>query len=501
VKNESNPEPVDVAVIGAGVAGLAAATYARLAGLSVRVFERHFIPGGLCTSWKRKGYLFDYCMDWFMGNGEKHAAYRFWRDLGVIAALRFRPIESFGRYVGADGRAFTLYTDPDRLEEEVRSLSPADLPRMRKFCRAVRKGRSFVMGQMSFAPANLPYLLKSMPAILAMSAWASTPVKGWCAGFADPLIREGFPALVGEGVTMTGPVVAFGMMNAGNAAFPLGGSIRIAEAIEARARELGAEFAYRLGAKRIVLEDGKAIGLELDDGRFQACRRVIAACDAKGTIDGLLGGSADSSAYDAEFARGSVYGGIVQVSVGVRLDPAWGLAEAPKNLNLPLDEPIVVDGTPMARIAIQQSARDPSAAPSGCASFIARFGADYDRWKALGRGTPAYAAEKARILDETVGALDRIFSGFRGRVEASDVSTPLSCERYTGNWRGSFMGWMLTAERMKELMRGRKLPKTLRGARGVYLAGQWTEPGGGIPPSAMSGRDAVRLMLKDGLGR
>lgn len=42
-------------IIGAGIAGLAAGCYARMNGYDVEIFERHTQPGGMCTSWMRKG--------------------------------------------------------------------------------------------------------------------------------------------------------------------------------------------------------------------------------------------------------------------------------------------------------------------------------------------------------------------------------------------------------------------------------------------------------------
>lgn len=48
-----------VIVIGAGVAGLTAGIYAGRSGFKVTVLEQHTIPGGMCTSWRRKGYLFE----------------------------------------------------------------------------------------------------------------------------------------------------------------------------------------------------------------------------------------------------------------------------------------------------------------------------------------------------------------------------------------------------------------------------------------------------------
>ena len=46
-------------IIGAGVAGLTAGCYAARNGYRTTILEMGQVPGGLCTSWRRKGYLFD----------------------------------------------------------------------------------------------------------------------------------------------------------------------------------------------------------------------------------------------------------------------------------------------------------------------------------------------------------------------------------------------------------------------------------------------------------
>ncbi|NTV36099.1 MAG: NAD(P)/FAD-dependent oxidoreductase, partial [Anaerolineaceae bacterium] len=73
-----------------------------------------------------------------------------------------------------------------------------------------------------------------------------------------------------------------------------------------------------------------------------------------------------------------------------------------------------------------------------------------------------------------------------------DCATPLSYERYTGNWRGSSVGWLLTKKTMLKMISGMR--KTLPGLKNFYLAGQWVEPGGSVPVVAMSGRNAVQLI-------
>ena len=72
-----------VIIIGAGFAGLSAGIYARLNGYQVRIFEMHDKPGGLCTSWRRKGYTIDGCIHWLVGSNPKSAMNRSWQEVGL----------------------------------------------------------------------------------------------------------------------------------------------------------------------------------------------------------------------------------------------------------------------------------------------------------------------------------------------------------------------------------------------------------------------------------
>jgi phytoene dehydrogenase-like protein len=40
------------------------------------------------------------------------------------------------------------------------------------------------------------------------------------------------------------------------------------------------------------------------------------------------------------------------------------------------------------------------------------------------------------------------------------------------------------------------VPKTLADLDGFYMAGQWVEPGGGVPTAVMSGRQVVQLVCE-----
>ncbi|MDW7992527.1 MAG: NAD(P)/FAD-dependent oxidoreductase, partial [Anaerolineae bacterium] len=81
--------------------------------------------------------------------------------------------------------------------------------------------------------------------------------------------------------------------------------------------------------------------------------------------------------------------------------------------------------------------------------------------------------------------------GLSAQVEMVDVATPVTYERYTGNWRGSFEGWLLTPQNAQV-----QVPRTLPGLRNFYMAGHWTMPGGGLPTALLTGRWAVQVMCR-----
>ena len=68
----------------------------------------------------------------------------------------------------------------------------------------------------------------------------------------------------------------------------------------------------------------------------------------------------------------------------------------------------------------------------------------------------------------------------------------MSAIRYTDNWHGSYQGWYPPAD----LLSGAALPKALPGLESFYMVGQWVEPGGGLPPAVLSGRNVAQIICR-----
>src|SRR3989304_10187554 len=57
--SEQHENSYDAIIIGAGIGGLVCGCYLAKAGMKVLIVEQHYQPGGYCTSFKRKGFVFD----------------------------------------------------------------------------------------------------------------------------------------------------------------------------------------------------------------------------------------------------------------------------------------------------------------------------------------------------------------------------------------------------------------------------------------------------------
>ncbi|UCE28282.1 MAG: NAD(P)/FAD-dependent oxidoreductase, partial [Candidatus Coatesbacteria bacterium] len=135
----------------------------------------------------------------------------------------------------------------------------------------------------------------------------------------------------------------------------------------------------------------------------------------------------------------------------------------------------------------------PTVAPPGKTAMFVFLESNYDYWNKLREeDRDRYREEKDRVASAVLDDLERRFPGIKNKVEATDVATPATFERITGNWRGAYEGWRITSRTPTMQM-----PKTLPGLANFWMAGQWVMPGGGLAMVLMSGRHVLQLICHD----
>jgi phytoene dehydrogenase-like protein len=456
----------------------------------------HSIPGGLCTSWKRKGYTIDGCFHWLLGTKPGTEFHRIWAELGAVQGRQVINHDRYIRIEDEEGKALTVYTDVDRLERHLKDIAPEDADIIEQTLNEVRRCTHFQLPvekpRELYGPIDgLKMIPKMLPIVRFLRRWGRVSTQDLVKRVKNSLLRRAllayaelpdYPAVV--------VLMALAWHHQKNAGYLVGGSLEFSRAIERRYLDLGGVVQYTSRVDKVLVEDNKAIGVRLADGSEHFGGTVISAADGRTTIFDMLEGKYVNDKIRGYYAELSLFPPLVQVALGV----ARSFDDVPHlvaGVNYPLREPAIIAGREVKRLGVHIYNYDPTLAPEGKTMLKVLFNSDYEHWNELREDPDIYAAEKDRIADQVVALLDQRFPGLSDQVEMRDVATPMTWERYTGNWRASHEGWLATTKTF-----GMRMGKTLPGLKNFYMTGQWVEPGGGLPPAAMSGRNVIQIICK-----
>jgi phytoene dehydrogenase-like protein len=336
-------------------------------------------------------------------------------------------------------------------------------------------------------------MIRMFPFLRFFRKWGGLSVLDFARRFKNPHLREAFPLAFGGDMPrmpMFFLLMTLGWLNSREAGYPIGGALAFAGAIERRYRSLGGEIHCKSRVDRVLVENNRAVGIKLADGTEHKGDAVISAADGHTTIFKMLEGRYINDEIRGYYENPRLYDPLIYVGLGV----ARRFDDVPASVGgvaFPLQKPVSVAGKERKALSALIYSFDPTLAPEGKTLIKVQFPTDYDYWETLSRQPDLYKAEKKQIADTVISLLDRRFPGLAKQVEMCDVATPVTWVRYTGNWRGSYEGWLPNAEMLMK-----KMSKTLPGLENFYMAGQWVEPGGGMPTAALSGRNVVQILCK-----
>jgi len=486
-----------IIIIGAGIAGLSAGCYLQMNGYKTHIFEMHNLPGGVCTAWQRKDYTIDGCMHWLAGSGTASAMYRVWNELGVFKNHTFYDHDEYVQVETREGGRFTLYVDPDRLEQHMLELAPEDSAVIKEFAGALRKMKGFDMPvgkppEMEGPLDKLRSGLRFLPYLGLLRKWGKATVNDYAARFKSPFLREALMMTIGDVdvFPMFGLLMPMAWVHAKAAGYPLGGSLEFAKTIEKRYIDLGGRISYDSRVDKVLVENDRAVGIRLADGTEHRADRVISAADGHSTIFDMLDGTYINETIKGYYRDLPLFPPMLMVSFGV----ARTFDDSPPSVggvHLALDETLTIAGKERKTVNLYIYNHDPSLAPEGKTVLKFILMTDYDYWEELHKDLERYKAEKEHIADALQAVLEKRFPGVSELIEMRDVATPMTWVRYTANWRASYEGWMMSMDTWNLRMK-----KTLPGLSNFYMVGQWVEPGGGLPPAALSGRNLTQILCK-----
>lgn len=448
------------------------------------------------TAWKRKGYTIDGCIHWLTGSGPNSSYYPLWKEIGLLRDQAVFDPEVFLYYEYTDGRKFYFYSDIDRLEQHMLELAPEDAAVIREFTGAARRLSGFnipvemsgsIIQSLLRAVRSLPQMLRVMP---TLTKWMKVDLGSFAARFKNPVLKKVFGGMWMPEMSAGGYIFTSALLHDKAAGYPMGGSLPMARGVEQRYLELGGEIHYNSRVEKILVQNDRAVGIRLVNGSEARADYVVSAADGHATIWEMLDGKYAGDKIRRIYKEYPLFPPILLIGLGVnRTFPE--LPAATGGINLSLQQPLDVGGMVTDQLDLMVYNFDAALAPEGKTVLTLTIPTKYAYWKGLADDRERYEAEKERIGIETINRLEQRFPGFAGQVEMADVATPLTFERYTGNWQGSFEGFLPTPKNMLAA-----IPKTLPGLANFYMAGQWVQVGGGLPSGLSTGREVVQKMCR-----
>ncbi len=484
-------------VIGAGLAGLAAGIYCQLSGCRSILLEQHDKPGGVCTAWKRGDYLFDGGVHFLMGYREGQFTHDLYRELGIIAQTDLAEMSFSGRYYDeASGKYVDLTKDLDRFAQDLAHLSPVDKKTIDGFIRSAKRFRGVdSMRGLADAPglAGIWKKLSSfsgMYKVLPYFVGAYGKRMGeFSSRLNDAFVRFVFDYLFLPDVPVWFSLNLLGLLADGQLASFQQGSLAFARDLETRYTELGGEIRYRAKVEKVLVEQDRAVGVCLADGEEIHADGVISAADGHSTCLNLMDSRYVPDSVSRRFDEWELTCPIMTLCYGA----AREFKEAPSLGLVQLAEPLQVGTKRVSGFYFRVFNYSPHFAVAGKTSIVASIETDYEFWRDLRKNDrDAYRKAKQELSDAILQKLENYLPGLTESLEVTDTSSPETFVRYTSNYRGAYEGFLPNPENIFKVVE-----RTLPGLKDFYMAGQWVMPGGGIPPSLLSGRHAVQLFCHD----
>lgn len=498
---------VDAAVIGAGPNGLAAAITLARAGMSTILLEAQPTPGGAVRTVESTlpGFLHDVGAAFFSFGQHSPA----WKAMDLPAAgLRWKHAPIDTAHPSVDGSCGVLARDVALTADRLGPVDGARWRGLHEWFAGARDGvLEALLGELppwkalGLGPRTLFELGKA--GLLSGRAWAEST-------FETDAARRILPALALH--TDVGPDdpmgAAVGFMLAltgvqGGYPVPEGGAGAVTTALVERLEEAGGSLRTSARVRRIIVEGGRAIALETEEGDVVRVRRTVVADVAAPTLFLRLLDGRDVPTSVSEAMRGYRFGfGTFKMDWALDGPVPWTHEDARRAAVVHTGDSLddlsrftreVRGGQVPARpylVLGQPTLADPTRAPAGKHVL---WGYSRVPFRIAG-GWPA--ARKAAFADAIEARIEELAPGFRERILARSVVSPEDLEALDENLIGGDLGGGSAAIGNQLIFRP-LFPwfRYRTPVRGLYLGSSYAHPGAGV--HGMCGFNAAHAALRD----
>jgi phytoene dehydrogenase-like protein len=524
----------DAIIIGAGHNGLVTAAYLARAGRKVLVLERRELLGGCAVT-----------EELWPGFKVSTASYvnslfrpEIIRDLELKRhgfAMLPRSPSSFTPF--PDGRYLLMGPDKEMTHREISKFSKKDAENLPKYEAMLERVAVFLEPTLvqtppnpwSMAPGNLVQLLKLGLGFRRLGTDGQKAIE-ILTGAANPILDRWFEseevkatiatdAIIGAFATPSMPGTAYVLFHhvmgecdgvRGVWGYVRGGMGGLSNAIASAAREKGAQIMTSAAVGRILVQDGRAVGVAMADGSEYRARKVVSCLDANVTFLKLM----DPKELPAEFVASVRHldyaSGSAKINLALSEVPDFsclrGNTPGPQHRGTihlcPTREYIekafdrakygYISDSPIIEATIPSSLDD-SVAPTG--KHVMSMFTQYFPYK-LAADAGTLEENKKRFAERCIDIMTEYAPNFRRSVIDYQVLSPVDLEARFGLTGGNIMQGTMSLSSLSFMRPVPGYADYRTPVRGLYLCGAATHPGGGVMGAC--GYNAAREILKDG---
>ncbi|HEY9893073.1 MAG TPA: carotenoid isomerase [Candidatus Sericytochromatia bacterium] len=480
----------DAIIIGSGIGGLVTATQLAAKGAKVLVLESYLIPGGSAGYFEREGYRFDVGASMIFGFGTKGTTNLLTRALDAVNVS----IETIAdpvsvKYHLPAGLELKVHKDYEKYLQELTAYFPHERQGIRKFydecwkvfnCLNVMEllsleepqylARVFLqhplacLGLVQYLPQNAgdiarryikdPQLLKFID--MECYFWSVVPAEK------TPMINAG---------------MVFSDRHYGGINYPKGGVGQIAQKLVEGLEKAGGQIQYKARVKKIITEKGKAIGVELANGKEIFAKRIISNATRWDTFEKLLPADEMPTAEKKWRQRYEKSPSFLSLHLGVEASVLPPGTDCHHILLEDWDKMEATEGTVLVSIP---TLLDPDLAPEGYHIIHAFTPSWIQEWEGL--AAKEYEEKKEAAAGRIIERLEKIFPGLDAGLDYMEVGTARSHRRFLGREDGTY-----GPIPKRKLMGLLGMPFNRTSIPGLYCVGDSTFPGQGLNAVAFSG--------------
>lgn len=462
----------DVIIIGSGIGGLICGTFLAKNGKKVLIIERHSIPGGYCTSFKRKGFVFDAAVHHIGGCGKWSIVGRCFKELGIdINFVQLDPMDS----INFPSFSIDIPAELDDYTNLLKQRYPAESENItsffKEFIGLYRSTVSAGKGKMLIKYQDLTY--KEM----LDKFFGNEQLKMILAA------QWGYIGLPPQKVSAIGMCQMLVNYLKDGAYYPLGSTQNFTNTITQKFIDYGGQIMLSSEVSKLNVKDIYAKSVITNKGKGFFADVFVSNIDPRLTFSKLIDKKDVDSAYLHKIESMKESGSFFLLYLGLDKDLDLKIL---KRGFYHTSEDINFSNNGWFYISVPTKV-DPNLAPDEkqIITVAVSLKEDYDD---IGN----WVEFKEKMKNYTIKYLETIIPNIQDHIEVIETATPKTLNRYTLNSKGAAYGWAVTADQTWSNRLQHETP-----FKNLFLAGHWTNPGPGICAVVSSGWRVANLILNN----